>query len=155
SGSVVCVFGCGPLGQLAIASALMQGASRVLAVDTIPDRLELAASQGAEIIDFNREDPVEAIRRLTSGIGVDRAIDAVGVDASAPHGVGKQQKQKFKEELQEIAPTTHPDGENWNPGDAPSQALLWAVTALAKAGTLSIVGDYPMSANRFPIGLAM
>jgi len=155
SGSVVAIFGCGPVGQLAIASALMQGAARVLAVDALPDRLARAAEQGAETIDFNHEDVVDAIRRLTGGIGVDRAIDAVGVDAMAPHDAGRKEKKRFKEELAEIAPKTHPVGDNWNPGDGPSQALEWAVSALAKAGTLSIVGVYPTSASRFPIGMAM
>lgn len=81
NGDTVCVFGCGPVGQLAIMMALYKGAARVLAVDKVGDRLELAAEQGAEIIDFGREDPVAVVRELTGGIGVDRAIDAVGVDA--------------------------------------------------------------------------
>lgn len=82
-GDTVAVFGCGPVGQFAIASAKLLGAGRILAIDTVPDRLDMARTQGAEVIDFNAEDPVETIRRLTGGIGVDRAIDAVGVDASA------------------------------------------------------------------------
>lgn len=74
------------------------GAGRVLAVDTIPSRIEMARAQGAEVIDFNQEDPVEAIHSLTGGIGVDRAIDAVGVDAVAPHsGPAAQQAQQQAE----------------------------------------------------------
>ncbi|MEE4464576.1 alcohol dehydrogenase catalytic domain-containing protein, partial [Azotobacter chroococcum] len=76
-GDTVAVFGCGPVGQFAIASARLLGASRVFAIDQCPDRLQMARQQGAEIIDFNREDPVEILHRLTDGIGVDRAIDAV------------------------------------------------------------------------------
>jgi threonine dehydrogenase-like Zn-dependent dehydrogenase len=54
-----------------------------------------------------------------------------------------------------VAPETNPDGDLWRPGDAPSQALEWAVDALAKAGTLSIIGVYPTAARTFPIGTAM
>src|SRR5690606_24807775 len=56
---------------------------------------------------------------------------------------------------EQVAPRARPDGEHWHPGDAPSQALEWAVESLAKAGTLSIVGVYPSSAKFFPIGTAM
>jgi len=75
-GDTVAVFGAGPVGQFAIVSALQMGAGRVLAVDRLPDRLEMACSLGAETINFEEEPPVEALRRLTGGIGPDRAIDA-------------------------------------------------------------------------------
>ena len=153
-GNTVAVFGCGPVGLLAIASAHLMGAGRVIAVDTIPSRLDVARELGAEVVDFNDADPVEAIRALTGGIGVDRAIDAVGVDAVRPRKTRKN-LDKFQKELDEIAPKRHPDGDNWNPGDAPSQALIWSVDALAKAGTLSIIGVYPETAGSFPIGQAM
>lgn len=148
-GDTVAVFGCGPVGQFAILSAVMKGAHRVLAVDCLPDRLDTARRQGAECIDFASEDPVAVIRELTGGIGVDRAIDAVGVDAVAPPG------QDFGDEVRQIAPHIHPVGDNWHPGNGPSQVLTWAVDALAKAGTLSIVGVYPEAARVFPIGKAM
>lgn len=159
-GDTVAVFGCGPVGQFAIASAMLFGAGRVLAVDAVPTRLDMARAQGAEVIDYNAENPVEAIRRLTGGIGADRAIDAVGVDANRPtagpaYRPSKGMRKQFEEELAEIAPETNPQGGNWHPGDAPSQALWWAVQALAKAGTLSIIGVYPPSDRFFPIGLAM
>lgn len=150
-GDTVAVFGCGPVGQFAIASAFLFGAARVFAVDHRPDRLRMARQQGAEVIDFDREDPVQVLRRLTDGIGVDRAIDAVGVDAEHGCASGSAQRQ----EMAELTPRTHPDGANWHPGDAPSQALQWAVEGLAKAGTLSIIGVYPPQARHFPIGLAM
>ena len=160
SGDTVAVFGCGPVGQFAIASARLLGAGRVLAVDTIPSRLDMARDQGAEVIDYEQDDPVEMIRQLTGGIGVDRAIDAVGVDACRPHhGPAARnaaaEAKRFKQELQEVAPKTNPSGRNWHPGDAPSQALDWAVQALAKAGTLSVIGVYPQTASFFPIGAAM
>src|SRR3954447_4095254 len=76
-GDTVAVFGCGPVGQFAIVSAKLLGAGRVFAIDCHEDRLAMARAQGAEIINFEEEDPVETLRRLTNGIGVDRAIDAV------------------------------------------------------------------------------
>jgi threonine dehydrogenase-like Zn-dependent dehydrogenase len=159
-GDTVAVFGCGPVGQFAIASAFLMGAGRVLAIDTIASRLEMAQMQGAEIIDFNQEDPIEVIKSLTGGIGVDRAIDAVGVDAVAPHsGPAAQEAQQkaaeFQTEVQKIAPETNEQGDNWHPGNAPSQALSWGVQAVAKAGTLSIIGVYPAKHQFFPIGMAM
>ncbi|HKO03084.1 MAG TPA: zinc-binding dehydrogenase, partial [Thermoanaerobaculia bacterium] len=159
-GDTVAVFGCGPVGQFAIASAMLLGAGRVLAVDHHPSRLEMARSQGAEVINFDEEDPVETIKRLTGKIGVDRAIDAVGVDAERPHSgpaakAAKAQAAEFEKEQKEVAPKQNPDGDLWQPGDAPSQVLNWAVEALAKAGTLSIIGVYPKLAKSFPIGAAM
>jgi len=159
-GDTVAVFGCGPVGQFAIASAKLLGAGRVIAIDTVESRLEMARVQGAEIIDFNAEHPVEAVKRLTGGIGVDRVIDAVGVDAVRPESgpaakESKQQKAEFERELEKIAPEQNPDGENWVPGNAPSQALAWAVESVCKAGTISIIGVYPEQARTFPIGQAM
>lgn len=160
AGDTVAVFGCGPVGQFVIASLKLLNAGRIFAIDTIPTRLDMARSQGAEAIDFNEEHPVEMILELTAGIGVDRAIDAVGVDSVRPHSgpAAKEAKAKsdvYKKEVQEIAHKINPRGGNWEPGDAPSQALEWAVKALAKAGTLAIIGVYPQTMNYFPIGAAM
>lgn len=158
-GDTVAVFGCGPVGLFAIASAQLLGAGRVLAVDNIPSRLDMARGLGAEAINFEQENPVDAIRRLTGGIGVDRAIDAVGIDSNCPHRgpaqANEEQQQRFAEERQKIVKASPEQGDNWHPGDAPSQALRWAVEALAKAGTLSIIGVYPEDADFFPIGVAM
>lgn len=159
-GHAVAVFGCGPVGQFVIASAKLMDAGRIFAVDTVPDRLELARKQGAEVIDFNRDDPVAMIKQLTGGIGVDCAVDAVGVDANHPHAgpaakQAEQQAAEFEDEVQKIVPNPHPHGNNWHPGDAPSQVHQWAVQALAKAGTLAIIGVYPPADKFFPIGQAM
>jgi threonine dehydrogenase-like Zn-dependent dehydrogenase len=159
-GDTVAVFGCGPVGQCAIASALMMGAGRVIAIDRIHSRLEMARGQGAEVIDFDQEHPVTAILEITRGIGVDRAIDAVGVDAdhadSGPAALtAKASRKEYKRELERVAPKTRPKNGNWEPGRAPSQALEWAIESLAKAGTLSIIGVYPLTAKSFPIGAAM
>ncbi len=159
-GSTVAVFGCGPVGQFVIASLKLMGAGRIFAVDRVPSRLSMARAQGAETVDYDEENPVETILRLTSDIGVDRAIDAVGVDAERPHrgpaaGNGKKTKI-YDQEVEEITQgAAKRDGGHFRPGDAPSQALEWAVDALAKAGTLSIIGVYPQTDRFFPIGQAM
>jgi len=159
-GDTVAVFGCGPVGQFVIACLKMFGAGRIFAIDGVKDRLDMAREQGAEVIDFNEENVQLALLELTGGIGVDRAVDAVGVDAQLPDaGPGykalKGKVKGFDEEVRSIAPDRNPDGENWKPGEAPSQVLSWAVTTLAKAGTLSIIGVYPPTARTFPIGEAM
>jgi threonine dehydrogenase-like Zn-dependent dehydrogenase len=153
AGDVVAVFGCGPVGLFTILSAQLQGAGRVLAVDHIASRLQQARALGAEVIDFDREDPVETLKRLTGGTGPDRVIDAVGVDAES---AGSERDQRFSKEVEEIAPEQPSEGSRFRrPGDAPSQALRWEVEALAKAGTLAIIGVYPPNAEHFPIGAAM
>ena len=159
-GDTVAIFGCGIVGQFAIISARIMGAGRIIAVDTIPTRLGMARTQGAEIIDYNAEDPVQAILELTGGIGVDRAIDCVGVDANhahhgpAAHAAGKLEKE-YALELQHVVPKSNPEGDNWHPGDAPSQVLRWMVDAVAKAGTISVIGVYPPELMVFPIGKLM
>ncbi len=159
-GNSVAVFGCGPVGQFAITSAWMLGAGRVFAIDRIPGRLARAQAQGAEIIDFDEADPVEELMRLTNGSGVDRVIDAVGVDAMRPQSgpaaaAAKAQAKQFDRQVKEVAPEQHPDGDNWRPGDGPSQVLTWAVAAVRKAGQIAIIGVYPPTAQFFPIGAAM
>jgi threonine dehydrogenase-like Zn-dependent dehydrogenase len=97
------------------------------------------------------------LRELTSGIGADRVIDPVGVDATSPHQGpaakdAKKLEKVFKEELKEIAGQQNPSEQNWQPGHAPSQALVGSVEAVAKAGTLSIIGVNAENSKRFPIG---
>lgn len=82
-GDTVAVWGCGPVGQFAIASALMLGAARVIAIDRLPERLEMARSIGAVTVDFGEEDVsvLTALKDLTGGIGPDACIDAVGLES--------------------------------------------------------------------------
>jgi threonine dehydrogenase-like Zn-dependent dehydrogenase len=159
-GDTVAVFGCGPVGQFAIASAMLMNAGRVFAVDRLPSRLDMARDQGAEAIDFEADDPVELLRELTRGSGPDRVIDAVGIDAVRPHEGparkdSKKHKKEFEKELDQVTEKTHPDGDTWVPGDAPSQVLRWCVDSVAKGGNVSIIGVYPEPAMTFPIGRAM
>lgn len=156
-GDTVLVLGAGIVGQLAIASAKKQGAGRVLAVDGINSRLNRAQAQNAEVIDFNAEDPVETVRELTGGIGADRVIDAVGVDAQRPvtgpaADTEAGRAADYDRERAQVAPDANPDGRQWVPGDAPSLAARWAVQSVAKAGTIGVVGVYPPGFDSFPFG---
>jgi len=155
-GNTIAVFGLGPVGQFCVACAKLFDVGRIITIDTIPSRLEMARAQGAEVIDFNAEDPIAAIKELTSGIGVDRVIDAVGVDANRPHSgpAAKPAAKKHAKEKEKVVPEANPKDGNWEPGDAPSIVLSWSVEAVAKAGTVSIIGVYS-EVDSFPIGNAM
>jgi len=145
-GDTVAVFGCGPVGQLAIASAWRMGAGRVIAVDNVAARLEAARSQHAEPVHFGKEDPVAVIRELTGGTGADRVIDAVGIDAYSDSG---------EQRTDEINEASGGADTAWEHGSVPSQAAQWTVESVAKAGTIGIIGVYPPTMRTWPIGAAM
>jgi len=158
-GDTVAVWGAGPVGQFAIAGARLLGAGRIFAIDGVPSRLEMARAQGAEVVSFNDEDPVEVLHELTGGIGVDRAIDAVGVDSERPErGPAarhlKDQEAQYRNEVEKVAPDRN-SGSGFRPGNAPSLAVEWASASLAKAGTLAVIGVYPSAMQFFPLGEAM
>jgi threonine dehydrogenase-like Zn-dependent dehydrogenase len=157
-GDNVAVFGCGPVGLFAIVSAQQLGAGRVFAIDHEPSRLAKARELGAEVIDFDAEDPVATIFRLTDDIGVDRVIDAVGIDAQRPHA-GPAAKSVHGDDLErerrQLSPDADFDGDQWSPGDGPSMALTWAIDAVCKNGTVAIIGVYSEASQTFPIGKAM
>ncbi|KIX85535.1 alanine acetyltransferase [candidate division TM6 bacterium JCVI TM6SC1] len=152
----IAVFGCGPVGQLVIACLKKIGIKKIFAVDHIPSRLQMARDQGSYVINFDEVDPVKKLQELTNGQGPDRIIDAVGIDAQKSNRLADIFNTKeFKEELDKIVPHPQPDNGNWVPGNGPSQALQWAVKAIAKAGTISIIGVYPQELTSFAIGAAM
>jgi len=158
-GDVVAVFGCGPVGQFAILSAFLLGAGRVLAIDNVPDRLEIAQSQGAEAINFDLVNPVHALLELTRGIGPGRVIDAVGVDARSPNDESdvsllEDELSRMERMRSQVCADVPMVEQPWSPGNAPMQALLWAVESIAKSGTLSIIGVYPPRFESFPLGKA-
>jgi threonine dehydrogenase-like Zn-dependent dehydrogenase len=156
-GNSVAVFGCGPVGLFTIASAKLLDAGRIFAIDNIDSRLEMAKDLGAEVINFDREDPVKLLQELTADIGPDRVIDAVGVDANRPHSgpAERKSKKEHEGEKKQVAPEANPKNGNWEPGDAPSQVLSWMVETVAKAGTISVIGVYSEKVKGFPIGSAM
>jgi threonine dehydrogenase-like Zn-dependent dehydrogenase len=139
-GDVVAVWGCGGVGQMAIRSAWLKGASRVIAIDRFPERLAMAKNVGkAEVLNYMETDVLEALREMSGGRGPDRCIDAVGMEA---HTTGIEQvydvvKQKTK--LQTDRP----------------HVLRQAIMACRKAGTVSIVGVYGGLIDKFPMGAAM
>jgi threonine dehydrogenase-like Zn-dependent dehydrogenase len=124
SGDTVAVWGCGPVGQFAIASAFMLGAARVIAIDRLPERLELARSLGAIVVDYSEEDVsvLTAIKDLTGGVGPDACIDAVGLEAHSSELQGFYDKVKTALMLETDRPSV----------------LRQAIQAVRKGGTLSI-----------------
>lgn len=143
-GDTVAVWGCGPVGQFAIASARMLGAERIIAIDDVPERLELAMSQpGVEPLKpreiGNTLDVVETLRDMTAGRGPDACIDAVGLEA---HGVGLEgwyDKVKQAVRLETERPV----------------ALRQAIMACRKGGTVSVPGVYGGLADKIPLGALM
>ncbi|MEG5171785.1 zinc-dependent alcohol dehydrogenase [Microcoleus sp. B3-D7] len=137
-GDTVAVWGCGPVGQFAIRSAFMLGAERVIAIDRIPERLQMAAAAKAEIINYEEIDAGEAVTEMTGGRGPDSCIDAVGMEA---HGTGLDalyDKAKQAVRLESDRPT----------------ALRQAIVACRKGGTVSIPGVYGGFVDKVPLGAA-
>lgn len=77
----IAVWGCGPVGILAIKSCFLLGAKRVIAIDTVPERLALAREAGAETIDFREQEVQATIMEMTHGLGPDAVIEAVGMES--------------------------------------------------------------------------
>lgn len=160
-GDKVAVFGCGPVGQLVIACLIERGIKEIFAIDRIPARLAMAERQGAQTINFDKEDPVKMLKELTAQKGPERIIDAVGIDADQPYCCGLEffttfsKRSRYKKELQEVAPKTNPKGKLWRPGTGPSQVFDWAVAAISKGGTFSIIGVYPETMLFYPMGPCM
>jgi threonine dehydrogenase-like Zn-dependent dehydrogenase len=139
-GDTVAVWGCGPVGQFTINSARLFGAGRVIAIDRVPERLQLAASQSnAEIIDYEETpDVVEALKSMTGGRGPDVCIDAVGMEA---HGV--KPDFIYDRMMHAIRMET----------DRPT-ALRQVIQACRKGGTVSIPGVYSAFIDKMPMGAA-
>jgi threonine dehydrogenase-like Zn-dependent dehydrogenase len=140
-GDTVAVWGCGPVGQLAIRSAYLLGAERVIAIDRFPERLRMAKEQAkAETIDYEQnDDVVELLKEMTGGLGPDSCIDAVGMEAhgaSAPGYLYDRVKQALKLESDR------------------AYALRQAIQACRKGGTVSIPGVYGGLVDAIPFGAA-
>ena len=86
-GDTIAVFGCGPVGQFAIKSAFLLGAGRVIAIDTVPERMALARTSGAETLDYTDKDLQKQIVELTEGNGPDSVIEAVGLESHGHGGI--------------------------------------------------------------------
>jgi threonine dehydrogenase-like Zn-dependent dehydrogenase len=140
-GDTVAVWGCGPVGQFAIKSAWMFGAGRVVAIDNIIERLEMAASQGkAETINFDDVDVYGALMEMTDGRGPDRCVDAVGCEA---HAGGTLDGTIDAIKTSTFLATDRP------------HVLRQAIMCCRKGGTLSVPGVYIGFGDKIPIGAAM
>lgn len=139
-GDVVAVWGAGPVGLFAVVSAYLLGASRVIAIDRVPHRLDLAAEKGATPINFAETSVLEELRDLTGGRGPDHCIDAVGMEArnSSPV-VDAYDRVKQAARLETERP----------------HALREATMSCRNGGTISIVGVYGGLMDKFPIGAVM
>lgn len=139
-GDTVAVWGCGPVGQFAIASAFMLGAERVIAIDRFPERLRMAASQhGAEALNYEETAIHEALKDLTGGLGPDRCIDAVGMESHAHGGMATYDRVKQAMMLETDRPIV----------------LRQAIMACRKGGTLSVPGVYGGFVDKLPMGALM
>jgi threonine dehydrogenase-like Zn-dependent dehydrogenase len=135
-GDTVAVWGCGPVGLFAIASARLLGAARVIAIDRFPERLRLAREAGAETLNYESTDILAALREMTGGRGPDACIDAVGMEAHmhGPVHMYDRVKQAIRIE-----------------SDRPG-VLRQAIIACRKGGTLSVPGVYGGLIDKVPFG---
>jgi threonine dehydrogenase-like Zn-dependent dehydrogenase len=142
-GEAIAVFGAGPVGQFAIASAVMLGAERVIAIDQFDYRLQMAVNKAGatDIINFNEDaDIVEQLKELTGGRGPDAVIDAVGMEAAHGHGA-LHAYDRVKQATRAESDRGH--------------ALRDAILACRPGGIVSIIGVYGGLMDKFPTGAMM
>lgn len=138
-GDTVAIWGCGPVGQMAIKSAFLLGAERVIAIDQVPQRLQMAREHGgAETLDFSQDNVLEALAEMTGGRGPDSCIDAVGLEAHglSPGAIYDRVKMAF------MLATDRPN------------VLRQCLMACRKGGTVSIPGVYGGLLDKLPFGAA-
>jgi threonine dehydrogenase-like Zn-dependent dehydrogenase len=136
AGQTVAVWGCGPVGQFAIRSAFLLGADRVIALDNVPERLEMARQGGAEVLNDEDKEVQEKLVDMTAGRGPNHCIDAVGMEA---HGATVDAL------YDRITTAVMIQSDR-------SHALRAAIFACAKGGTVSIPGVYGGFLDKFPLG---
>jgi threonine dehydrogenase-like Zn-dependent dehydrogenase len=140
-GDVIAVWGAGPVGQLAIASAKLLGAERIIAIDRFPYRLDMAREKAGatDVINYEEQSVLEALRELTGGRGPDSVIDAVGLEA---HGHGPLYAyDRAKQAL--MLETDRP------------VALRECIMACRSGGTVSVIGVYGGFIDKFPMGVVV
>ncbi len=137
-GDTIAVWGCGPVGLFAIKSAFLLGAARVIAIDTVWERKQLAEEIGAETLDSMDDDLFDKLKEMTGGRGPDACIDSVGMEA---HGsTFDAYLDRAKVALMLATDRSH--------------ALRQAVHACRKGGTVSVPGVYGGFLDKFPFGAA-
>ena len=140
-GDTVAVWGCGPVGQFAIASARMLGAERIIAIDRVPARLALAAAKAGatDTINYEERDVRETLLELTGGVGPDSCIDAVGTEAHMPGPLYAYDRIKQAMMLESDR----------------AFALRQAIMSCRNGGTVSVIGVYGGFVDKFPMGSFM
>jgi threonine dehydrogenase-like Zn-dependent dehydrogenase len=140
-GDVIAVWGAGPVGQFAIASARMLGAERVIAIDRFPYRLRMARERAgaSHTVNYEEESVLEAMAELTGGRGPDACIDAVGMEAHGHGAVYAYDRAKQAVMLETDRPL----------------ALREAILACRNGGTVSVIGVYGGFIDKFPMGSVM
>lgn len=137
----VAIWGCGPVGQMAIRSAILLGAKQVIAIDCLPERLSMAKAAGAIAINFEEESVIERLNELTDNKGPEKCIDAVGLESHVtpmqPDTIYDRAKQMLMLE-----------------SDRP-HVLREMIYACRPAGVLSIPGVYAGLVDKIPFGIAM
>jgi len=142
-GECIAVFGAGPVGQFAIASAVMLGAERVIAIDRLDYRLEMARNKAGatDTINFDEDaDIVEQLKELTGGRGPDAVIDAVGLEAESGHAP--------LQALERVKQATRQETDS-------GAALRDAILACRPGGIVSVIGVYGGLMDKFPMGALM
>jgi threonine dehydrogenase-like Zn-dependent dehydrogenase len=136
----VAIWGCGPVGQMTIRSAILLGAKQVVAIDRLPDRLSMAAAAGAITINVDEENAVERLNELTGGKGPEKCIDAVGMEAHASSTVDSMY-DRVKQATMAVSDRVH--------------VLREMIYVCRPAGVLSIPGVYGGLADKIPLGQLM
>jgi threonine dehydrogenase-like Zn-dependent dehydrogenase len=136
----IAIWGCGPVGQMAIRSAVLLGVNKVIAIDNVPERLSMAKAGGAITINFDEESVVERLNDLTNGKGPEKCIDAVGMEAHATHTLDSVY-DKLKQAV--MLETDRP------------HVLREMMYVCRPAGTLSVPGVYGGLLDKIPFGAHM
>jgi len=138
-GDTIAVWGCGPVAQFAIKSAYMLGADRVIAIDRIPERLQMAKEQcKAEVLNYEEVDVGDALKEMTGGRGPDACLDAVGMEAHGTDAMAFYDKAKQAVRLETDRPT----------------ALRQVIVSCRKGGHVSLAGVYGGFLDKIPMGAA-
>jgi threonine dehydrogenase-like Zn-dependent dehydrogenase len=136
-GDVIAVWGCGPVGQFAIKSAYLLGAERVIAIDRFEYRLSMARDRaGAETLNYEEVNVLEALKEMTGGRGPDSCIDAVGMEGHGPGLAYAYDRVKQAMMMESDRPV----------------ALREAILACRSGGTVSVAGVYGGFIDKFPMG---
>jgi threonine dehydrogenase-like Zn-dependent dehydrogenase len=137
----VAVWGCGPVGQMTIRSAVLQGAGQVIAIDRLPERLSMAEAGGATTINFDEESVVERLNELTDNKGPDSCIDATGLEAHVSWSQPDALYDRAKQMLMMASDRAH--------------VLREMIYVCRPAGVISIPGVYSGLVDKMPMGIAM